>query len=63
LFLLFQCGKGLQQIKSLPQNYLWVSKKQTTHNKVKWKDYYVKKRCGGLALIDLKKGLVAFLIK
>jgi hypothetical protein len=55
--------KGLQQIKSLPQNYLWVSKDQATHNKVKWKDYYVKKRYGGLALIDLKKGIVAFLIK
>jgi hypothetical protein len=40
-----------------------VSKEQATHNKVKWKDYYVKKKYGGLALIDLKEGLVAFLIK
>ena len=55
--------RTLAKIKALLRNYLWSNTEHSTRTRVNWRDGCVKKKAGGLNLIDPQEGTSSLLCK
>lgn len=56
-------NKILSKIRGTICNYLWSSQEQLTRTRVSWRECCLKKKCGGLGLIDPRAAKSSLLYK
>ena len=56
-------NKILRSIRGAIRNYLWYGKKQLIRTRVSWKVCYMKKKVGGLGLVDPEVAKISLMCK
>ena len=56
-------NKTLSKIRGAIRNYLWSGKEQLTRTKISWRECCLKKKCGGLGLVDPEAAKTSLLCK
>ena len=56
-------NKILNKIRGMICNYLWSRNMQLIRTRISWRECYLKKKYGGLGLVDLEAAKTSFLCK